>query len=68
MQNNIDQDVIEMENMGQGFDSISTDINRTTRKLAKVMQTPFGRRILMIVGIMVFLFLLISIFKSGKSK
>ncbi|KAI8897716.1 hypothetical protein BC833DRAFT_592625 [Globomyces pollinis-pini] len=58
MQGSLDEEHIMLDDMGSSFDNISDDIKRTGKKLALVMDTPHGRRMLMIVGGFVVIFLL----------
>jgi hypothetical protein len=60
MQRSMEEEHVVIDNMGSSFDSISTDIGRTGRKLAQVMNVPYYRRIAMICGFIVLIFILAS--------
>ncbi|KAJ3304968.1 hypothetical protein HDV03_002198 [Kappamyces sp. JEL0829] len=61
MQDSMNQEQAVLDDVGSSFNSISTDISRTTKKLMLVINTPHGKRMLMIVGFVVLFFCFVAI-------
>ncbi|KAI8927381.1 hypothetical protein BC831DRAFT_452696 [Entophlyctis helioformis] len=66
MQDDVDGQNRMLDNMGNTFDSVGSQLKRTMTKLQLVIAQPHNRQTLMIAGTISFLFLLFLLF--GRSK